>query len=197
MADLIRFAERGVLILLSGGVVARILPQLADHPQMALFLISELVGVVLILMQRQGTSATAFYPVVIAFLGTGIGLLVIPTGQQLVSDAVSAAMIFLGAAIALAAKLSLRRSFGIVPANRGVKRGGVYRFIRHPMYAGYVINHVGFLLTFFSAWNVAIYMFAWLALWLRIIEEEKFLRLDPEYCAYAAQVRARLVPGVV
>ena len=34
------------------------------------------------------------------------------------------------------AKLILRRSFGLTPANRGVKITGAYRFMRHPMYAG-------------------------------------------------------------
>ena len=28
---------------------------------------------------------------------------------------------------------------------------GPYRFVRHPMYTGYVVNHIGFLMIFFSA----------------------------------------------
>ncbi len=34
-------------------------------------------------------------------------------------------------------KVLLGLSFGVVAANRGVKIGGPYSFIRHPMYAGY------------------------------------------------------------
>ena len=51
-----------------------------------------------------------------------------------------------GFVLQLSAKLTLRRSFGVVAANRGVKASGPYRLVRHPMYAGYALTHVGFLL---------------------------------------------------
>jgi len=197
MAKLILYAERIFLTLLSASIIWRLAPHVTEHPQLALFLFSELVGVVLILSQRRGESSTETLPVVMAFVCTGIGLLVLPEGVQLVSNAVSTVMVFAGAAIALGAKLSLRRSFGIVPANRGVKRGGLYRFVRHPMYSGYIINQAGFLLVYFSAWNVAIYTVAWMAFWYRAREEEKFLSQDPEYRAYAEHVKSRLLPGLV
>ena len=197
MATLIRFAERAFLVLLSISVIMRLWPQMASHPQVILFLFSELVGVGFILFQRRGETSTELYPVAVAFLGTCVSLLIVPMGTQLVSDAVSTSLVVAGAAIALGAKLSLRRSFGIVPANRGVKRGGLYRFVRHPMYSGYIVNQIGFLLLYFSAWNVAIYAVAWLAFLARAKEEEKFLLRDPEYQDYSAQVRSRLVPGLV
>ena len=37
-------------------------------------------------------------------------------------------------------------SFGVSPANRGAVRSGLYRYIRHPMYMGYVIAEFGFVL---------------------------------------------------
>ena len=197
MATAIRFAERIFLIFLSVSVILRLWPQMGTHPQVILFLFSELVGVAFILFQRRGQTSTDFYPVAVAFLGTCVSLLIVPQGTQLVSDAVSTTLVIAGAAIALGAKLSLRRSFGIVPANRGVKRGGLYRFVRHPMYSGYIVNQIGFLLLYFSMWNVAIYAVAWLAFLARAKEEEKFLLQDPEYQDYSAQVRARLVPGLV
>lgn len=197
MSDLIRLVERVFLVVLSAGVILRIAPQVPVHPEMVLFLLSEIVNVVLILSQRRGEMETAAYPTAVAFLGTSAGLLVVPQGSQLVPEVVTTALIFSGASIALAAKLSLRRSFGIVPANRGVKRGGVYRFVRHPMYAGYIINQIGFLLLFFSVWNVAVYALAWLAFLARVIEEEKFLLNDPEYREYAGTVKSRLLPGIV
>jgi protein-S-isoprenylcysteine O-methyltransferase Ste14 len=197
MAKLILYAERIFLTLLSASIIYRLVPHVTEHPQIALFLFSELVGVILILSQRRGDATTAPMPVIIAFICTGIGLLVLPTGAQLVSDAVSSFLVFSGAAIALGAKLSLRRSFGIVPANRGVKRGGLYRLVRHPMYSGYIINQAGFLLLYFSAWNVAIYAVAWMAFWIRACEEEKFLSQDPDYRDYASHVKSRLLPGLV
>ena len=37
---------------------------------------------------------------------------------------------------------------------------------------------------------------AWLAMLLRIDEEEKFLSQDPAYRDYKADVRWRLIPGI-
>lgn len=196
MTNLIRWGECLFLIPLSLGVILRVAPELAQHPHFALFLVSELVGVALLLLQRRGETTTEFYPILVAFVGTGVALLVAPTGQRLISDQASLALILAGSAIALAAKLFLGRSFGVVPANRGVKAAGVYRFVRHPMYAGYMINQLGFLLVFFSLHNVLIYAIAWTTLWLRTVEEEKFLLRDPAYRHYATQVRFRLIPGL-
>ena len=196
MTDLIRWGERLFLIPLSLAIILRLAPELAQHPHLMLFLVSELVGVALLLLQRRGETTTEFYPILVAFVGTGLALLVAPTGQRLISDEASLALILTGSAIAMAAKLFLGRSFGVVPANRGVKATGVYRFVRHPMYAGYMINQLGFLLVFFSLHNALIYAIAWTTLWLRTVEEEKFLRRDPEYQRYAMKVRYRLIPGL-
>lgn len=197
MGKLILYAERIFLTLLSAWIIYRLAPHVAQHPQYLLFLFTELVGVILILSQRRGDASTEMMPVFVAFICTGIGLLVFESDVHLVPEGVSTALIFAGATIALGAKLSLRRSFGIVPANRGVKRGGLYRFVRHPMYSGYMINQLGFLLYNFSSWNLAIYTVAWLSFWIRACEEEKFLSQDPDYRAYASQVKSRLVPGFV
>ncbi|OYW44440.1 MAG: hypothetical protein B7Z08_10095 [Sphingomonadales bacterium 32-68-7] len=196
MPELIRWIERLFLIPLSALVIYRVAPQVFEHPQLLLFLVSELVGVVLLLTQRRGTWSIKPYPLVIALIGTGMGLLVVPQGVRLVPEGVSVLLVFGGATISLLAKLFLGRSFGVVPANRGVKHRGVYRFVRHPMYAGYILNQLGFLLLFFSPINVAIYAVAWTAFWLRAVEEEKFLESDAAYRQYRDRVRYRLIPGI-
>ncbi len=197
MADLVRLAERFVLIILSAIVVWRLLPVLGLHPQVTLLLASELSAVFFLLIQRKGTWSSSIYTTTIAFAGTAAALCVVPTGTSIAPDVVTAPLIMVGTAIALAAKLSLRRSFGLVPANRGVKVGGAYRFVRHPMYTGYVLNHIGFLLMFFSVWNIAVYLTCWVLLYLRAIEEERFLLADPAYCAYKETVRGRIIPGLI
>ena len=197
MADLIRLAERVALILMSGSVIWRLWPALSFHPQIVLLLASELSAVFFLLIQRKGSWATSAYTTAIAFGGTAASLCVTPGGISLAPDYVTAPLILVGTAIALAAKLSLRRSFGLVPANRGVKVSGAYRFVRHPMYTGYVLNHIGFLLLFFSAWNLAVYATCWILLYLRVIEEERFLLNDPQYVDYAKNVRSRVIPGLI
>ena len=197
MAEFVRLAERIVLIVLAGSVIWRLWPVLSLHPHIVLLLASEISAVVFLLIQRKGSWSSSFYTTFIAFAGTGAALCVTPSGTTLAPDYITAPLIWVGTAIALAAKLSLRRSFGLVPANRGVKKGGAYRFVRHPMYTGYVLNHIGFLMLFFSAWNLVIYATCWVLLYLRAIEEERFLLKDPEYVDYANSVKARIVPGLI
>lgn len=94
------------------------------------------------------------------------------------------------------AKLSLRRSFGIAPANRGIKADGLYRFVRHPMYAGYLIVHIGVLILMPSVINCVIYAIGWWAQILRLRAEEELLSQDPAYVAFKEKVRYRLIPGL-
>ena len=94
------------------------------------------------------------------------------------------------------AKLVLARSFGIAPANRGIKVAGPYRLVRHPIYAGYLVVHVGVLLLMPLPINLAIYAIGWTAQIRRIIAEEALLRQDAVYRQYIARVRWRLIPGV-
>jgi len=101
-----------------------------------------------------------------------------------------------GNVVQIAAKLFLRRSFGIAPANRGIKTDGMYRFVRHPMYAGYLFVHIGILLLMPSALNLVIYGIGWWAQILRLLAEERLLSEDPAYRAFMEKTRWRLVPGL-
>jgi protein-S-isoprenylcysteine O-methyltransferase Ste14 len=102
----------------------------------------------------------------------------------------------IGIALQVVAMLSLNRSIGMVPANRGIKTHGLYRFVRHPLYCSYTIAFLGFVINHPTEWNIGVYASA-VALWvLRLLAEEKFLLQDPQYQAYAGRVRSRLVPGV-
>lgn len=196
MPEAIRWIERAVLIPLSMLVIVRVAPQLPQNPALIVFLLSELVAVAMILLQRRGEWAVEFFPVAIALIGTSAALLVNPVGVRVAPAPLTSAVILAGAMVSLSAKVFLGRSFGMVAANRGVKDTGIYRLMRHPMYAGYVMSHCGFLLAYFSLGNVLVYAVVWTALGLRIREEEKFLNRDPAYRDYAAKVRYRLFPGI-
>ena len=81
----------------------------------------------------------------VALLGCVLPLLVRPAPH--VHDFVVLLVFQLaGMLISITGLLSLNRSFGIVAANRGVKTTGMYRFVRHPIYAGYFLSMAAWLL---------------------------------------------------
>jgi protein-S-isoprenylcysteine O-methyltransferase Ste14 len=93
-------------------------------------------------------------------------------------------------------KMSLGRSFGLAPANRGVVSSGLYRFVRHPIYFGYLITHAGFVLANPGTRNLLVLMATDVALLLRAIREENTLAADPQYRDYMQRVRWRVIPGI-
>ena len=102
----------------------------------------------------------------------------------------------IGLSVVIGGKLSLGRSFGLMPANRGIVSTGLYRVVRHPIYLGYLITHVGFFGANPTPWNAVILIAADLALMWRAVCEEQTLQRDPAYRSYLDAVRWRVVPGV-
>ncbi|MER6302922.1 isoprenylcysteine carboxylmethyltransferase family protein [Kitasatospora sp. NPDC001539] len=72
---------------------------------------------------------------------------------------------------------------------------GVYRFIRHPAYAGMLSAHVGFVGFFLNPLSLALLVALAAAITFRIRTEERMLVNIPGYRAYAAE-RPALVPGL-
>ena len=101
-----------------------------------------------------------------------------------------------GLSIVIGGKLSLGRSFGLMPANRGVVSTGLYRCVRHPIYLGYLIIHVAFMIANPTVWNIVMLATADLMLMWRAVCEEQTLGQDDAYRAYQQMVRWRVVPGV-
>lgn len=163
-----------------------------------LLVLSEGLGVFFIMIRKRALDVSdSPADWAIAFVATAGPLTVHPAGfAPLVPPVLGVVLLSLGLCVQIAAKLWLGRSFGLVPANRGVKASGPYRFVRHPMYLGYAMVHVGFLLVTPSAWNVAIYGLSFACQVLRILAEERLLGRDPAYASYRTEVRYRLLPGV-
>jgi protein-S-isoprenylcysteine O-methyltransferase Ste14 len=114
----------------------------------------------------------------------------------LFSEPLTVALSAAGLLVVIGGKLSLGRSFGLMPANRGIVSTGLYRFVRHPIYLGYLITHVGFVAANPTLWNTLTLLTADLALMIRATCEEKTLARDPEYRSYLERVRWRVVPGL-
>ena len=131
---------------------------------------------------------------IIGFAGTFLALLFGPaSGHALLPTLVIVALMLSGLVFHLSAKLILRRSFGVVAANRGVKKTGPYRWVRHPMYTGYMLSQLGLVLSGPTLNNVVIMAMCWALFIWRMIAEERVLGQDP---AYANLPRFRLIPGV-
>ena len=130
-------------------------------------------------------------------LGTIMPLLVTPNeNAPLIPMMAVFAIMVSGLMLQIMAKLVLGRAFGIVAANRGVKVLGPYRLVRHPMYAGYTLTQIGFLLAMPSLLNALFYATALTMQIMRIFREERVFREDAGYQAFAGRVRYRLLPGV-
>ncbi len=163
-----------------------------------LLLVSETLVVVLTVMRR---SSAVVDRSLHARLLTALSMLGPPLLQPtlvapLLPQAITVAASVVGLAIVIAGKITLGRSFGLMPANRGIVSSGVYRIVRHPIYLGYLLTHVAFLIATPSAWNIAALFAADAALLARAICEEKTLSRDERYRAYQQTVRWRVCPGV-
>ena len=114
----------------------------------------------------------------------------------LAPEAITVTISAVGLLVVIAGKLSLGRSFGLLPANRGIVSSGCYRVLRHPIYLGYLITHVAFVAANPTAWNTTLILLSDAALLRRAVYEERTLAEDPQYREYMQRVRWRIVPSL-
>jgi protein-S-isoprenylcysteine O-methyltransferase Ste14 len=101
-----------------------------------------------------------------------------------------------GFSMQLIALSSLNRSFGLLPAHRGVKSNGLYSWVRHPLYTAYLFTYVGYWINNQSVANAVIVVIGSAFLVMRIIYEEALLSKYADYVRYAKRIRWRLIPSV-
>jgi protein-S-isoprenylcysteine O-methyltransferase Ste14 len=157
--------------------------------------------VMVFVVTRRRASALTLRPLdwLVGLVGTVAPMLVRPGGDMPAAPVIvfCFGLMTAGLLFSLWGKLILRRSFGLVAANRGVVSTGAYAFVRHPIYFGYILIYIGFLTEHHLIWNAAVYAAAVGCMTLRVRAEERILMLDPAYQAYAARVRWRMIPGVI
>ncbi len=165
-----------------------------------LLLVSEALVVVLVIFRRRAhlvdRSAVAAVATLVSMAGPPLLRTVDDESAALLPDMVTAGILAAGLLFGIAGKLTLGRSFGLVPANRGVVAGGPYQLVRHPIYTGYLISHVAFLAAHPSMRNLVIILMADSALVIRALFEERVLLKDDAYREYCGRVNWHLVPGV-
>jgi protein-S-isoprenylcysteine O-methyltransferase Ste14 len=132
----------------------------------------------------------------LAFAGTCLPLILrptAPTSTAFVGNVVQ----LVGLCAVLGSLLSLQRSYGIVPAHRGIRTQGLYNLVRHPLYASELFWMLGFAIANPSLWNIGLWLVDCVLQFTRACAEERFLSVDPVYSNYRTRVRYRLVPRLI
>jgi protein-S-isoprenylcysteine O-methyltransferase Ste14 len=191
-------ASKIVIVTLFSSMAIRLAQDCAEtgHATGLLLLASEALVVALTIVRRTPAAVDRSWRarLVTIFSTFGPPLVKPDSANALAPEAMTLLIAGFGLLIVVGGKISLGRSFGLVPANRGVVSTGVYRFVRHPIYLGYLITHLGFVMANPLDWNWIVLMAADVALMCRAILEERTLAQDPEYAAYMQRVRWRIVP---
>jgi protein-S-isoprenylcysteine O-methyltransferase Ste14 len=172
--------------------------QFLANPRPSLLLIvgaETIVAVLLVIRRDPDRTHHSWRTWLATFGGTLAPLLLRPTEAPedlLVGQGIQ----LFGFMLQIGAVLSLNRSFGLLPAHRGVKSDGLYRWVRHPLYSAYLFAHVGYLINNFSGYNVVIVAIAMLFQVWRILQEERLLHEYEPYVEYASRTRWRLLPAI-
>ncbi len=189
--------ERAFSLTLFASFALTMSHALVLRPWDGLIIVSEALVVVFMLTRRMAKDvSTNPLDWLVALLGTAAPMLVRPGGHPLTPPIFGMGLMLLGVLFTIWGKLVLRRGFGLAAANRGVVRTGAYRFVRHPIYAGYIVIYIGFFVLNPTAWNAAVYLSVATLLVLRILAEERVLARDPAYADFMTEVRYRVAPGL-
>ncbi len=137
---------------------------------------------------------------VTTFVCTGLGVsssvFAWSNGVQLLPDWLLTGTLAAAAVCSLVSRVSLGRCFGLLPANRGVVTHGTYRFVRHPVFAAFLVAELALLAGRFSLPLLGMTLVMMMMICVRVLQEERFLGDDPAYQQYTRAVRYRLVPGL-
>jgi protein-S-isoprenylcysteine O-methyltransferase Ste14 len=166
-------------------------------------LLCEVYTLLLVVCARRASRRDISWPALLATIyATGLMVWLQPQGTvRLAPEWVGVVLQAFSIAWHLTAKIYLGRSFGLLPAQRGLVVAGPYQFVRHPIYLGYLVGHVGFLLVNFSIYNALVIGLLYVAQVVRIQREEAVLahghgKAADEYRQYRTRVRWRLLPFV-
>ena len=168
------------------------------HVTGLLLLVSETLVVVMTVVRRPAIAIDRTWQARVVAAASILGVpLIRPIGEALIPDVYTALASAVGLTVIIAGKLTLGRSFGLMPAHRGLVCTGIYGWVRHPIYAGYLVTHMAFLIAHPAVWNAVLLALSDVSLLMRSGYEERTLARDPEYVGYMDRVRWRILPGVL
>lgn len=164
--------------------------------QLILFCIAETITVGFFIF-RKTPETVSIVPLdwIIAIAGTLTPLFLRPSDWGILPQAKYVMLV--GVIIQMLSIISLNRSFALVAAKREIKTSKMYRWVRHPIYASYVLIFTGYILSNTNLYNACLYAVTIVCMLLRMLREEKHLAADPLYRDYMLKVRFRLIPYVL
>jgi len=188
------------LATLYGFFIAAHVSRLGDPAQRAqiipLIVLETIVLILFILRRPVQMQSKRFFEWTAGLAGTYVPMLLRPRGPSSALTPIGEVLGIAGVSIAVVAVIFLGRSFGIVAANRGVKTGGAYGVVRHPMYAGYFLTYIGYVLSYPSLMNVCLAILTLSIQMTRSLMEERVLAHDPLYREYQRRTPWRFIPFV-
>ena len=194
------FVERTAILVLYAFFLSRMLTAFLStwNPGNLIMLVTESILVGFILCRKSANSLSLRWSDwILAFGATSLPLLAKPlVSAPHVWNDFAVVLMFLGLIVQVVAKFALGRRFGVVAANRGLCLYGPYRLVRHPIYMGYLLTHIGLCLLSPSMWNLVLFALVYALQIPRILSEERMLSEDQDYQQYKQIVRFRLVPGL-
>ncbi|WP_216937134.1 MULTISPECIES: isoprenylcysteine carboxylmethyltransferase family protein [unclassified Acinetobacter] len=170
--------------------------EITNKKTLLLLLLGELLTIGLVVFSKAtNTRDLSLISIVLTLSASFYFFLVNLNGnEKFISETSAEIIMIIGISWQILSKLYLGRNFGLLPAYRGIVVNGPYRVVRHPIYLGYFIMHVGFLLSSFSIFNLFLYFFLYVIQFGRIIYEEKILSKNEAYQNYKEKVRYRIIP---
>jgi protein-S-isoprenylcysteine O-methyltransferase Ste14 len=163
-----------------------------------LFLVEQAWFVVAFLIRRPDRAVSrGLTSWLVAFGGTFAAVLFRPDGAHPQWGIAAGFGLQLGGlAVCIVSLLALGRSFGFVAADRGVQTRGPYAWVRHPVYASYLLIQAGYVMQAVSGRNILVFAVATGRNVGRVLAEERLLSGSAAYRAYRERVRWRVIPYV-
>ena len=200
MAVALDLAERLAIVALFALLVSRVVTSVSGGASLfnLLILVSEGLVVLLVMVRRPARELSSkAWDWFVAFGASALPTLLRPGhAHPLIPPAAAGLMMFIAIVCQVICKLTLLRSFGVAPANRGLIVAGPYRIVRHPIYTSYLFSQAGFLLLNPTPWNALVLGAVFVLQIFRIRAEERLLAHDPAHAAFRSSVPYRLLPGV-
>lgn len=191
---LVRITIMPVFALFALGNIVSLTIQFKISTVIQLIFYASLVFIYLIRSQSERISSSMTSNL-IAVSGSVVGFLFLsdPKQQEIFIFQVIG---IIGFFISLAGLWSLNKSFGVIAADRGIVTDGMYCFVRHPLYLGYLLTFSCFLIQNYTLWNLGVFISFLLLMTARLLHEEKLLEQNPEYVQYTKKVRWRILPYI-